>query len=1261
MIELLDAMLTAAEIDSWAKREPRRAQVILPELLIRLILCTSDDIEDYNFPIDKAIQYAGYDGVLTSGEKTAYFPEGKSVWEFGTNEDSLTKFRDDIKKRSENPLGVTVESTTFIFATLKIWNHKTSIEEVINESKKLYDWEDIRIIDASQISLWLRSHTAVAVWFANVMGKSVRGVRTVEDYWEDYAETTSPKLSKEFFLIGRETQNETLIEWIAEKSGTHAVVAESKMETILFVSACLLTNTKEPTENMPKALVIEGVEQWEELVIGDEKDTIFIPVFNFTEDIRCPTSMRVILPMSMYTPASKITRNIERVTLEKRSKETYHKALESLGYTADDFSKIDTETKRRFLPLYRKITTVITRRQPPWLSLGNIEDLIPAFLVGGWNGDRPGDVAAIQKISGENYDTYIQKISKWLTVEDAPIFKVFNTYQIVSVQDMWDFMYEMLSDVQIKRLEQCVYSAFSEKDTTFELPEDKWFMSSVYGKGPRCSGLLREGLIISLILLAEQENRENNCNLTSPPQYVNHIVKTVLAPIQTWQQWNTIVPSLPLLTEASPVAVLDKLEAEIGLDESEIWHLFKPSKDIMFGGTYYTHILWALENMVWFKASAVRAIRLLANISEKKLEYTISNSPNDSLSKIFCIWYPQSCLSCSERIQMMKNLGDAYPETMWQLMENLLPDGGSVCATLSKPRFRCAETVGEEGVTYAEYKQALDALACMALHSANSVSRWMLIIQKAKIFFGYNPSWPDFLLKFGKENATPNEVKSICDKLRAEISRHRKFCNSNWALPEKSLHKLEQVFIQLLPDDIDQYTYLFKYHPDLLDPVPYDQEQDSYESNRKRIHQKRLDAIRTILDRFGVDELINFAKDAEEVDELAEVFTKEILNGSYEFELILRVKSLNASLYSALLYNLYHINGLETLLSALDNDMLTPEEKADMLCRGPQESSIWDNLDAVGEGVSKYYWEHISEYQLYDRNHGCNDFALSQLLKYGRPFSAARIILISKYSNSAVIVETLKKCCELQTHKEANGATIESLSQHDVLELFGMIYSDQNVDLETLVQLEIAYLPYFRHEFCPKGIAKYLHQNPTEYVDLIAQNYKSDAGTEGTISKRTPEQRKIAYDIVDMFTIIPGCNGDKVDRNELLQWVNSAETYAANIGYRNSFMCCLGHLLSYSPVGEDGIFPHEAVRDCIEKLYNEKLVNSFVVGKENQRGVYWGTGGLAEKEIADKYKSNADALRIMYPQTAAVLDKLSESYRAESRYEQKQELLDYRG
>lgn len=163
----MNNLIAATEIDAWAKLNPRRAQELLPELIVRLILCTSSKINDYNFPIEKGIQFSGYDGVLDSGEATSYFPEGKSVWEFGTNEDALGKFKSDIEKRHTEPLGVDINNTAFIFSTLKIWNHRTSIEEALNESRAKYNWKEIRIIDGAKIALWLqlgivvRLHTAL--------------------------------------------------------------------------------------------------------------------------------------------------------------------------------------------------------------------------------------------------------------------------------------------------------------------------------------------------------------------------------------------------------------------------------------------------------------------------------------------------------------------------------------------------------------------------------------------------------------------------------------------------------------------------------------------------------------------------------------------------------------------------------------------------------------------------------------------------------------------------------------------------------------------------------------------------------------------------------------------------------------------------------------------------------------------------------------------------------------------------------------------
>ena len=52
-MQIMVSFISATTINSWAEANPRRAQEILPELVIRLILATSTKIKDFNFPIEK--------------------------------------------------------------------------------------------------------------------------------------------------------------------------------------------------------------------------------------------------------------------------------------------------------------------------------------------------------------------------------------------------------------------------------------------------------------------------------------------------------------------------------------------------------------------------------------------------------------------------------------------------------------------------------------------------------------------------------------------------------------------------------------------------------------------------------------------------------------------------------------------------------------------------------------------------------------------------------------------------------------------------------------------------------------------------------------------------------------------------------------------------------------------------------------------------------------------------------------------------------
>ena len=41
--------IKASDIENWTNREPRRAQELLPKLLWKLILASSNNIEDHHF------------------------------------------------------------------------------------------------------------------------------------------------------------------------------------------------------------------------------------------------------------------------------------------------------------------------------------------------------------------------------------------------------------------------------------------------------------------------------------------------------------------------------------------------------------------------------------------------------------------------------------------------------------------------------------------------------------------------------------------------------------------------------------------------------------------------------------------------------------------------------------------------------------------------------------------------------------------------------------------------------------------------------------------------------------------------------------------------------------------------------------------------------------------------------------------------------------------------------------------------------------
>ena len=107
----------------------------------------------------------GFDGVVESIEQTTYVSAGKSIWELGTNADSLRKINADFEKRTKNPLGVDKETTAFYLVIPRIWAYDRQGMSITKwESEHKDGWRDVHVYDASVLCDWINSEPAVCAW-----------------------------------------------------------------------------------------------------------------------------------------------------------------------------------------------------------------------------------------------------------------------------------------------------------------------------------------------------------------------------------------------------------------------------------------------------------------------------------------------------------------------------------------------------------------------------------------------------------------------------------------------------------------------------------------------------------------------------------------------------------------------------------------------------------------------------------------------------------------------------------------------------------------------------------------------------------------------------------------------------------------------------------------------------------------------------------------------------------------------------------------
>jgi hypothetical protein len=226
-----------------------------PRLVRGLIKANNDQLVTLQMRAAEGVDVPGYDGISDALRPTPFVPAGRTVWELGVGQDPGDTAQRDSRSRTDDPLGVSIEETTFAFVTPREWRDKDAwVERKRAEGK----WADVRAFDVDDIEQALELAPAVHHRFSELAGKSAHGATSIDLWWEKYRRLSSPTLEAEMVLAGRADGAAALLRIFESDPCQTSVSAPSADEVIVFVAATILSADEDVREDLlSRALIVK--------------------------------------------------------------------------------------------------------------------------------------------------------------------------------------------------------------------------------------------------------------------------------------------------------------------------------------------------------------------------------------------------------------------------------------------------------------------------------------------------------------------------------------------------------------------------------------------------------------------------------------------------------------------------------------------------------------------------------------------------------------------------------------------------------------------------------------------------------------------------------------------------------------------------------------------------------------------------------------------------------------------------------------------
>ena len=1237
--------IVGTDLEAWAQRMDSRS--LLPELIRRLIHGTIplSDIGLIDFPSGEGVGKHGVDGRVIVREGHAFVPPGASVWEMGVSKDFKGKANRDYEARRDDPgPGIDPKQTTFVFVTPRRWyNH----EEWATEKRKDGLWADVRVLDADSLEQWLDLAPAARAWVGPRVGKAP-DAQELEDWWQEWSLQTDPPTSPTLVYGQREQGEHEVLAWLASPPAERVAKVEEPTEAIAFLYACVrrLPPSERPAI-LDRTLVVPDADTLRRAAV--HPSGLIIAVASGQNEL-AGLSRTAVAKGHHVLRTSPAPGPKDRLDLGPIDPKVAAVALEQMNLPKVQAEEYAKQAKGSLTQIRRLLGDL---REFP-------AELAPWVLVGGWSETNEQDEAVIAQIVGRDVTFVREMVRRYSAGPNTVWVRVDNTVRWASHLVAFRALANGLAAPDLERFVKAVIDVLKIPDPRYELEPSVQFAAAMYGKTLPHSRELREGLLETLVLLATAA--ESLRDGLDGQGYADRIVRLLLKACTRREHWSTLDRQLPSLAEASPMAVLATIRqgVESAPDLMKEVLRVEPTR---FGGNYNVGLVWALETLAWSPEHLPEAAMLLARLAALDPGGNSHPRPAGALVSIFLPWYPQTMADLDGRIGALEAVAKHVPEVAVKVILDLFRK--ETTSSTHRPAVRMWAAGWQEGVSVGELAATHERISALAIATADTHPElWSLLVTQLGMF-------PDSVRGDGYHYLANLELTSMADDLRDGLRKAVRMAlhygvrhpDSARAPTQAEREVLNTLLERLTPMDLREV------HRWLLDRIVHlpDVSEFPWAEMGKELRKRQIAAGRELAQAFSTHDILAFAESVSRRSELGFVIAGESTHHDLVIDLIKASFSTSESSEAQAARREFR-DGLVVALHSLNPerfwlDLLEPSgafaslsvvQRADLLVPLGAPPGIWPTLETLGDEAKAAYWGRMEPMLVQEED---TEFAVRQLLKWKLPQKALTFAgmraeqLVSQ--NPPLAVRVLD---DAATSEPEEGPGQTGRHSYHVASLLKHLVESDGASREELFRLEWLWLPLVEHEYQPSVLFQELGENPEHFVEMLCFLFRGDDEENVPPSEIEVLRARHAGQVLGAWHQLPGTRADgSIDKDQLRSWVTKARELLRERKRKAIGDERIGAVLAECPVGADGYWPHEAVRDVIEGLNDVSHIQTgFRVGRYNQRGVMWRdpeTGGAAERAIGERYAAAATALRTRWPTTARFLESLARSYEEDGKSE----------